>query len=87
MTENTKDVIIQRIDDLILRFEERFTQNSKEHEEVKARVDKTNGRVRLLEKFVWGIAGGMAVIAFLGLGGIRDFIANNSNAQASVISK
>ena len=31
-------------------------------EEVVPRLDRTNGRLRALEKFMWGLLGGMVVI-------------------------
>lgn len=33
------------------------------NEQVIPRLDKTNGRVRTLEKFMWGLGGGIAVVA------------------------
>lgn len=33
-------------------------------DEVIPRLDKTNGRVRMLERFMWGIGGGLVVILY-----------------------
>ena len=32
-------------------------------EEVLPRLDATNGRVRVVERFMWGLLGGLAVVA------------------------
>ena len=52
------DALAAKLDDL-----KEFTKN--EFKEVKERQDKTNGRVMDLERWRWGLAGGMAVITML----------------------
>jgi len=49
---------IQKLDDF-------SSQNNKEHEGIMTRQDKTNGRVRGLEKWRWGITGGLVVVITL----------------------
>jgi len=57
------------------RFNDFFAQNSAEHNKMNDRIDITNGKVRMLEKWKWGLMGGLTVILFL-LGWIFDYVKN-----------
>lgn len=49
--------------DLKTYLDEKFKENKESHDAIQTRVDKTNGRVRSLEKFRYAIAGALAVIS------------------------
>ena len=61
----SEDVIIARLEGLKELTEEKFCENAKQHESVISQVTKTNGRVRLLEKFIWGLGGAIAILGFM----------------------
>ena len=65
--------IIERIDGLRDLFIEKFKENSEnhlrienqnvnDHNRIETQAIKTNGRLRMLEKFMWCCGGGMATV-------------------------
>ena len=67
--------IIERIDGLRDLFIEKFKENSEnhlrienqnvnDHNRIETQAIKTNGRLRMLEKFMWCCGGGMSVLVF-----------------------
>ena len=54
-----------KMDGLKELFNERFSENTKEHTAIWEQVKSTNGRVRLLERAMWAVGGGLAVMALL----------------------
>ena len=54
-----------KIDGLKELMNEKFNENKEDHIKVWTKVDLTNGRVRLLEKAVWGIGGAVSILALL----------------------
>ena len=51
--------------DLKLYLDTKFKENTDAHLALKERADKTNGRVRSLEKWRWAMGGGLAVVAVM----------------------
>jgi len=59
-------IMIQRNDDFCI-------QNAKEHKDMNDTLRQHNGRLGKMEKWKWGIAGGLTVIALL-LGWLWDVV-------------
>ena len=59
------DVILTKLEGLRDLTEERFRENASQHAAVIAQVTKTNGRVRLLEKSLWGLGGAITILSFM----------------------
>jgi hypothetical protein len=74
MEKVDNNVIIVRLDGLKEIMNEKFDENNKNHETMLAQVTYTNGRVRGLEKWKWGLAGGIAVLSFLGVGTMLSYL-------------
>lgn len=75
MPETTNEVIVERIHGLTKLIEEKFEanslkldQNSKEHTTLQLNQEKTNGRLRGLEKWQNKLVGAWAVISILLVG-------------------
>lgn len=71
--ELPKPFIPDTITTILMRLDEQDRIMGRNHAENKAALtsiegkqDKTNGRVRLLEKFSWAIGGGLIVISTVG---------------------
>ena len=84
MSEVTLKSIDQKIEDL-------KETNTKDHSRIESQTTKTNGRVRLLEKFVWGLSGGLIVLSFLAsnyvLPLIREVQAKMNNLDSVIQTK
>lgn len=59
------DALQAKMDGLKDLVNEKFEENKREHIAVWEQVKTTNGRVRLLEKFMWGFGGAILVLATL----------------------
>lgn len=75
MPETTNEVIVERLHGLTKLIEEKFDannlkldQNSKEHIALQTNQEKTNGRLRGLEKWQNKLVGAWAVISLLLVG-------------------
>jgi len=64
MSNNMSEVIIERIKGLECLFNEKFNDNNRTNERIEAQVKYTNGRLRLLEKFMWTLAWAISIMAF-----------------------
>lgn len=56
------ETIYAKLDGLTSLINERFGDNIREHESLLDQVSKTNGRVRLLERVIWGLGGAVTMI-------------------------
>ena len=54
-----------KIDGLKELFNEKFDENKCDHIKVWTKVEQTNGRVRVLEKAMWGVGGAITILAVL----------------------
>jgi len=64
MSNNMSEVIIERIKGLECLFNEKFNENDKTNARIESQVKYTNGRVRLLEKFIWALWWAITFMAF-----------------------
>jgi len=65
-------------------FDEFKKFTKEQFENVINRQDKTNGRVRALEKFRWFIAGGMAVITILVIPIVINVVSDWATSRSQV---
>jgi len=61
----TNEVLAERLEGLKTFINERFDENSRDHERVTQKLDYTNGKVRRHEKIFYGVYGGFAVLSSL----------------------
>lgn len=64
----SEEVILEKLNGLGCLMKEKFNENEKQHTTVIAQVTKTNGRVRLLEKFIWALGGGVTILGIVSSG-------------------
>jgi len=57
----TEDVIIERLDTLIVN-------NKEEHKKIVEQTTKTNGRLRLIEKIIWSMSGAIIILGIISSG-------------------
>ena len=63
----------QQIVDFFKQYANDQRQNEKDHNFIIQKQDKTNGRVKFLEKAIWTLFGGLTALGFL-LGWLFDFV-------------
>lgn len=64
----SEEVILTKLEGLKELTEEKFKENEKQHVAVITQVTKTNGRVRLLEKFIWALGGAIGILGIIASG-------------------
>jgi len=78
MTKQTNtEVIVERIEGLRALTEERFNENQRDHNELVAQARQTNGRVKALEKWRYGLAGAIAVLTTLAIPLLVEYLKNH----------
>lgn len=70
----TNAVIVERIEGLSNLTNEKFDESNSQYEGLEKQVRLTNGRVRLLEKAIWGLGGGIAVLTVFAVPLIVDYL-------------
>ena len=76
MTEITNNVLQERIEGVKSLIGEKFDENFRDHDSIKARLDYTNGSIKYHDKILWGIGGGLTIISILVVP-VLIFVVNN----------
>ena len=84
----SEEVILTKLEGLKELTEEKFCENEKQHTAIITQTTKTNGRVRLLEKFIWGMMGAGALLAILLSGFVLPLVVDHmSGHEVKTITK